>query len=282
MHKIVLKRQLHEDMTWLEFEAPYVAAKAKPGQFIILRVDEYGERIPLTIAGSNKEKGTVTIIFQDVGRSTNLLSQLEEGECLMDVTGPLGNATKTEGLKKVCVVGGGTGNALAYPEAVGLHEAGIEVDMVSGFKNKDLIVLEDEFRAGVDNFYLVTDDGSAGEKGFTTTKLEELIKAGNQYDEVITVGPPIMMKFVAAVTKPYNIPTVASLSALMVDGTGMCGCCRVTVGGETKYACVDGPEFDAQLIDWDLLIQRNAYYHEEEKRDREHVCRLTGGVRHYE
>lgn len=282
MHKIVLKKQLSHDMFWLEFEAPYVAAKAKPGQFIIFRVDEFGERVPLTMAASDKDKGTVTIIFQAVGRSTMLLSQLNEGDYIMDVTGPLGNPTETEGLKKVCVVGGGTGNALAYPVAKGLHDMGIHVDMVSGFKTEELIVLEDEFKEAVDNFYLMTDDGSKGEKGFTTDKLKELIDAGNEYDEVITVGPPIMMKFVCKVTEPYGIKTVASLTAIMIDGTGMCGGCRVTVGGETKYACVDGPEFDGQLVDWDVLIARNTYYTEEEKRDREHVCNLTGGVRHYE
>ncbi|MDD5823247.1 MAG: sulfide/dihydroorotate dehydrogenase-like FAD/NAD-binding protein [Firmicutes bacterium] len=282
MHKIVLKKQLSHDMFWLEFEAPYVAAKAKPGQFIIFRVDEFGERVPLTMAGSDKEKGTVTIIFQAVGRSTELLSQLNEGDYIMDVTGPLGKPTEIEGLKKVCVVGGGTGNALAYPVAKGLHDAGVEVDMIAGFKTKELIVLAEEFEAAVDNFYLMTDDGSAGEKGFTTAKLKELIEAGNNYDEVITVGPPIMMKFVNDVTAPHGIKTVASLTAIMIDGTGMCGGCRVSVGGETKYACVDGPEFDAALVDWDVLIARNAYYAEEEKESRDHVCNLTGGVRHYE
>ena len=282
MHKIVYKKQLSDDMFWMEFEAPFVAAKAKPGQFIIFRVDEFGERVPITMAASNKEKGTITLIFQAVGRSTMLLSQLNEGEYIADMVGPLGNPTEVEGRKHVCVVGGGTGNALAYPVAMGFKAAGVKVDMVAGFKNKDLVVLEDEFREGVDNFYLVSDDGSTGEKAFTTDKLKELIEAGNEYDEVITVGPPIMMKFVCAVTKPHNIPTVASLSALMIDGTGMCGGCRISYDGETKYVCVDGPEFDGQLVDWDVLIARNAYYAEEEKESREHVCRLTGGVRHYE
>ena len=282
MHKVVYKRQLSHDMFWMELEAPYVAAKARPGQFIIFRVDEYGERVPLTMAGSDKEKGTITIIFQAVGRSTSLLSQVEEGESIADITGPLGRPTEMEGLKRVCVVGGGTGNALAYPVAQGLHDAGVIVDMVSGFKTEELIVLEDEFEAAVDNFYLMTDDGTKGEKGFTTDKLKSLIDSGVQYDEVITVGPPVMMKFVCKVTEPYGIKTVASLTALMIDGTGMCGGCRVSVGGETKYACVDGPEFDGQLVDWDTLIARNAYYMPEEKEEREHVCRLTGGVRHYE
>ena len=282
MHKVVYKRQLSHDMFWMELEAPYVAAKARPGQFIIFRVDEYGERVPLTMAGSNKEKGTVTIIFQAVGRSTSLLSQVEEGESIADITGPLGRPTEMEGLKRVCVVGGGTGNALAYPVAKGLHDAGVIVDMVSGFKTEELIVLEDEFKAAVDNFYLMTDDGTKGEKGFTTDKLKALIDSGVQYDEVITVGPPVMMKFVCKVTEPYGIKTIASLTALMIDGTGMCGGCRVSVGGETKYACVDGPEFDGQLVDWDTLIARNAYYMAEEQKERDHVCRLTGGVRHYE
>lgn len=282
MHKIVRKRVLSHDMTWLEFEAPYVAAKAKPGQFIIFRVDEFGERVPLTMAGADKDKGTVTIIFQNVGRSTSLLSQLEEGDYIQDVAGPLGKPTEMEGLKRVCVVGGGTGNALAYPVAKGMHDAGIHVDMVSGFKTKDLIVLEDEFKAAVDNFYLVTDDGSKGEKGFTTDKLKALIEEGNEYDQVTTVGPPIMMKFVCAVTKPYNIKTIASLTALMIDGTGMCGGCRISIDGEKKYVCVDGPEFDGQKVDWDKLIARNSYYMEEEAYAREHVCKLTGGVRHYE
>jgi ferredoxin--NADP+ reductase len=282
MHKVVYRKQLSQDMFWMEFEAPYVAAKAKPGQFIIFRVDEYGERVPLTMAGSDKEKGTVTIIFQAVGRSTMLLSQLQEGDYIMDVTGPLGKPTQIEGLKRVCVVGGGTGNALAYPVAKGLHDNGVKVDMVSGFKTKELIVLEDEFRAAVDNFYMMTDDGSYGEKGFTTQKLDELLKSGEQYDRVITVGPPIMMKMVNEVTKKYGVLTIASLTALMIDGTGMCGGCRVSVGGETKYVCVDGPEFDAAKVDWDVLIARNAYYHEEEQYERDHVCRLTGGVRVYD
>lgn len=282
MHKIVYKKQLSHDMFWMEFEAPYIAAKAKPGQFIIFRVDEYGERVPVTMAASNKEKGTITLIFQAVGRSTMLLSQQEVGDSIANIAGPLGNPTEVEGFEKVCVVGGGTGNALAYPVAMGFKAAGVSVDMVAGFKNKDLIVLEDEFRAGVDNFYLTTDDGSAGEKAFTTDKLKALIEAGNKYDEVVTVGPPIMMKFVNAVTEPYGIKTIASLSALMIDGTGMCGGCRISYDGETKYVCVDGPEFDASKVDWDVLIARNAYYAEEEKEARDHVCRLTGGVRHYE
>jgi len=282
MHKVVYRKQLSHDMFWIEFEAPYIAAKAKPGQFIIFRVDEYGERVPLTMAGTNKDKGTVTLIFQAVGRSTQLLSQIQEGEYISDVAGPLGVPTHMEGLKKVCVVGGGTGNALAYPVAKGLHDNGVHVDMVSGFKTEELVVLEDELTEAVDNFYLMTDDGTKGEKGFTTDKLKALIEAGNEYDEVITVGPPVMMKFVSKVTEPYGIKTIASLTALMIDGTGMCGGCRVSIDGEMKYVCVDGPEFDASKVDWDILIARNAYYTEEEQAERDHVCRLTGGVRHYE
>ena len=282
MYKITEKVALNPTVTKMVIEAPLIAKKAKPGQFIIVRPFEDSERIPLTVAGYDREKGTVDIIFQIVGGTTMELNSLEVGQSVHDFVGPLGRATEVEGLKKVCVVGGGTGNALAYPVARGLAEAGVKVDMVSGFKTEELIVLKEEFEEAVDNFYLMTDDGSAGEKGFTTTKLEELIKAGNDYDEVITVGPPIMMKFVNEVTKPYGIKTIASLTALMIDGTGMCGGCRVSINGETKYDCVDGPEFDAAAVDWDVLIARNAYYHEEEKEERDHICRLTGGVRHYE
>jgi len=282
MYKIVNKRQLSHDMVWFDIEAPLIAKKAQPGQFVILRTDEYAERIPLTMAGHDEKKGTITIVFQAVGQSTMLMAQLEEGDAFEDVVGPLGKPTETEGIKRVCVVGGGTGNALAYPIATGMHDAGIEVDMVMGFKNKDLVFLEDEFRAGVDNLYITTDDGSYGEKGFTTDKLKQLIEDGNKYDEVITVGPPIMMKFICAVTKDYDIKTVVSLTALMIDGTGMCGGCRITVGGENKYVCVDGPEFDGQDVDWDGIIARNAFYFKEEEDARQHVCKITGGVRQYD
>ncbi|HKK94725.1 MAG TPA: sulfide/dihydroorotate dehydrogenase-like FAD/NAD-binding protein [Anaerovoracaceae bacterium] len=282
MYKIVNKRQLSHDMVWFDIEAPLIAKKAQPGQFVILRTDEYAERIPLTMAGHDEKKGTITIVFQAVGQSTMLMAQLEEGDAFEDVVGPLGKPTETEGIKRVCVVGGGTGNALAYPIATGMHDAGIEVDMVMGFKNKDLVFLEDEFRAGVDNLYITTDDGSYGEKGFTTDKLKQLIEDGNKYDEVIAVGPPIMMKFICAVTKDYDIKTVVSLTALMIDGTGMCGGCRITVGGENKYVCVDGPEFDGQDVDWDGIIARNAFYFKEEEDARQHVCKITGGVRQYD
>ena len=282
MYKIVGKRRLNSTITWLEIQAPLVARKAKPGQFIILRTDEYGERIPLTMAGHDAEKGTIEIIYQAVGKTTLLLDQFEVGDALADVVGPLGKPTETEGLKKVVVVGGGTGNALAYPIAKGMHDAGIEVDMIAGFQTKDVVILEEEFRAGTTNLYITTDDGSYGEKGFTTDKLKALIEAGNKYDEVVAVGPPMMMKFVCQLTKQYGIKTVVSLTAYMVDGTGMCGGCRVIIGGENKFVCVDGPEFDGQLVNWDELIQRNTFYKEQEKKDSAHICRLTGGVRYHD
>lgn len=282
MYKIVKKRKLNDAMTWLVIEAPLVARKAKPGQFIILRTDEYGERIPLTMAGHDSEAGTIDIIYAAVGRTTMLMDQLEEGDSLADVVGPLGKPTEMEGLKKVAVVGGGTGNALAYPLATGMHAAGIEVDMIAGFKNKDMVILEDEFRAGTDNLYITTDDGSHGEKGFTTDKLKELIEAGNKYDEIIAVGPPVMMKFVCRIAEEYGIKSVASLTAYMVDGTGMCGGCRCVIGGENKFVCVDGPEFDGSMVDWDELIKRNSFYKEQEKNDAAHICRLTGGVRYHD
>lgn len=282
MYKIVKKRKLNDTMTWLVIEAPLVARKAKPGQFIILRTDEYGERIPLTMAGHDSQAGTIDLIYAAVGRTTMLMDQLEEGDALADVVGPLGKPTEMEGLKRVAVVGGGTGNALAYPLATGMHNEGIKVDMIAGFKNKDMVILEDEFKAGTDNLYITTDDGSHGEKGFTTDKLKELIEAGNEYDEIVAVGPPVMMKFVCKIAEEYGIKSVASLTAYMVDGTGMCGGCRCVIGGENKFVCVDGPEFDGSLVDWDELIKRNSFYKEQEKHDAAHVCRLTGGVRYHD
>ena len=280
MYKILSKRKLNETMTWLVIEAPLVARKAKPGQFIILRTDEHGERIPLTMAGHDSEKGTIDLIYAAVGRTTMLMDQLEEGDYLLDVVGPLGKPTEMEGLKKVCVVGGGTGNALAYPLACGMHDHGIHVDMIAGFKSKAQVILEDEFKAGVDRVFITTDDGSYGEKGFTTDKLKELIEDGNEYDEIVAVGPPMMMKFTCKIAEDYGIHSIASLTAYMIDGTGMCGGCRCIVGGENKFVCVDGPEFDGALVDWDELIKRSAYYSEQEAEDRAHVCRLTGGVRY--
>lgn len=282
MFKILSKRRLNATMTWLVIDAPLVARKAKPGQFIILRTDEYGERIPLTMAGHDAEKGTIDLIYAAVGRTTMLMDQLEEGDYLLDVVGPLGKPTHMEGLKRVAVVGGGTGNALAYPLATGMHKEGIHVDMIAGFKNKDMVILEDEFKAGTDRLFLTTDDGSYGEKGFTTDKLKELIEAGNEYDEIVAVGPPVMMKFVCKIAEEYGIPSVASLTAYMIDGTGMCGGCRCVIGGENKFVCVDGPEFDGSLVDWDELIRRNSFYKEQEQEDARHICRLTGGVRYHD
>ena len=282
MFKILSKRRLNPTMTWLVIDAPLVAKKARPGQFIILRTDEYGERIPLTMAGHDAEKGTIDLIYAAVGRTTMLMDQLEEGDYLLDVVGPLGKPTHMEGLKRVAVVGGGTGNALAYPLATGMHKEGIHVDMIAGFKNKEMVILEDEFKAGTDRLFLTTDDGSYGEKGFTTDKLKELIEAGNEYDEIVAVGPPVMMKFVCKIAEEYGIPSLASLTAYMIDGTGMCGGCRCVIGGENKFVCVDGPEFDGSLVDWDELIRRNSFYKDQEQEDAKHICRLTGGVRYYD
>ncbi len=280
MYKIVGKRKLNDNMTWLEIEAPLVARKALPGQFIILRTDELGERIPLTMAGYNRDKGTVEIIYAAVGRTTMLLDQLEEGDCLCDVAGPLGRPTEMEGLKRVCVVGGGTGNALAFGLVKGLHTEGIKVDTIAGFKSKDFVILEKEFDEISENLYIVTDDGSYKEKAFTTDKLKQLLADGNKYDEIIAVGPPIMMKLVCGIAQEADIKSVASLTAYMIDGTGMCGGCRVIIGGESKFVCVDGPEFDGSKVDWDDLIMRNGFYREKEAEDRNHICRLTGGVRY--
>lgn len=279
MYKIVRKKVLNPTVTLMEIDAPLVAAKAQPGQFIILRVDENGERIPLTVADFDREKGTVTIIFQIVGATTELLNHKNEGEFIQDFVGPLGRATETEGKKKVAVVGGGVGCAIAYPVAKKLHESGCEVHSVVGFRNKDLVILEDEFKAASDILKVMTDDGSAGTKGLVTDALKELIDAGNQYDEVIAIGPIIMMKFVCKLTKEYGIKTVVSMNPIMIDGTGMCGGCRLTVGGETKFACVDGPEFDGHLVDFDEALERGSMYKEFEKEKREEVCNLFKGVK---
>lgn len=274
MYKIIKKKILNPTVTLMEVDAPMIAAKAEPGQFIILRVDEEGERIPLTVADFDREKGTVTIIFQIVGATTEKLNHLEEGDCIHDFVGPLGVASHTDGLKKVAVVGGGVGCAIAYPIAKKLHNLGCEVHSVVGFRNKDLVILEDEFKACSDVMKMMTDDGSHGEKGLVTNALEELIKAGNQYDEVITIGPLVMMKFVCKLTKEYGIKTVVSMNPIMIDGTGMCGGCRLTVGGGTKFACVDGPDFDGHLVDFDEAIERGAMYREFETAKREEVCNL--------
>ncbi len=255
-------------------DAPFVARKAQPGQFIILRVDADGERIPLTIAEYDREQGHVTIIFQEIGATTKKLGQLNEGDSLHDFVGPLGRASELEGLKKVAVVGGGLGCAIAYPQAKALHEMGAEVDLIAGFRNKDIIILEDEMKAACTNLHLVTDDGSNGRKALVTEVLKELIDAGNQYDAVIAIGPMIMMKFVCETTRPYGIKTIVSMNSTMVDGTGMCGGCRLTVGGETKFACVDGPDFDGHLVDFDESMRRSAMYKAQEKVAMEHECNL--------
>jgi len=276
MFTIMKRRALNPSVVLLEVEAPLVAEKVKPGQFIILRIDELGERIPLTIADYDREKGTVTIIFQKVGLTTNLLGDLKEGDAILNVAGPLGVPTHIEpGTKRVCVVGGGVGCAIAYPQAKALHAAGIKTDVISGFRSKDIVILEDEFKSICDNLYLTTDDGTYGEKGFVTDKLKSLIDGGNQYDLVIAIGPVPMMKFVSKTTEPYGIKTLVSLNPIMVDGTGMCGACRVTVGGKTKFACVDGPDFDGHQVDYDELMNRNRVYSKQEATEKErHVCRL--------
>ncbi len=274
MYKILTKKILNPTVTLMEVDAPMIAKKAEPGQFIILRVDAEGERIPLTIADFDREKGTITIIFQIVGATTEKLNHLEQGEYIHDFVGPLGVPSHTEGLKKVAVVGGGVGCAIAYPIAKKLHHLGAEVHSIVGFRNKDLVILEDEFRAASDIMKLMTDDGSYGEKGLVTNALEELIKAGNQYDEVIAIGPLVMMKFVCKLTKEYGIKTVVSMNPIMIDGTGMCGGCRLTVGGETKFACVDGPDFDGHLVDFDEAMERGTMYREFETAKREEVCNL--------
>jgi len=274
MYRIVKKKVLNPTVTMMEIEAPAVARKAEPGQFIILRVDENGERIPLTIAAFDREAGTVSIIFQIVGSTTEKLNHKEEGEYIQDFVGPLGKATETEGLKRVAVVGGGVGTAIAYPVAKKLHDVGCHVDLIVGFRNKDLIILKDEFEAASTNLIIGTDDGSYGKKALVTDLLKELIDGGAEYDEVIAIGPVIMMKFVCALTKQYGIKTVVSMNPVMVDGTGMCGGCRLTVGGETKFACVDGPEFDGHLVDFDEAMSRGAMYREFEIHKREETCNL--------
>ena len=282
MYKIVRKRALNDSVTLMEVQAPHIAKKAKAGQFIIFRVDEQGERVPLTIADYDREAGTVTIIYQIVGASTKLLNTLEEGDSILDFVGPLGVPTHIDpNAKRVCVIGGGVGTAIAYPQAKALHNAGIAVDMIAGFRSKDIVILEDEMKAVTDHLYIMTDDGTYGEKGLVTNKLQALIDAGEQYDEVIAIGPVIMMKFVAATTKPYGIKTLVSLNPIMVDGTGMCGGCRVKVGGQMKFACVDGPDFDGHEVDFDEAMKRLRTYSEQEKEaTREFNCRLMEGAEH--
>ena len=274
MNKILRKQSLNPTVTLMEVDAPLVARKAEPGQFIILRVDEQGERIPLTVADYDREKGTITIIFQVVGASTEKLNHLNEGDYIHDFVGPLGRATHTEGLKKVAVVGGGVGCAIAFPVAKKLHEQGTEVHAIVGFRNKDLVILEDEFAAHSSRLVRMSDDGSWGEKGLVTDALRKLIESGEQYDEVITIGPLPMMKFVCRLTKEFGVKTIASMNPIMIDGTGMCGGCRLTVGGETKFACVDGPDFDGHLVDFDEAMKRGAMYRDFEGHKREETCNL--------
>lgn len=281
MFPIVKKRVLNETVTLMEIEAPLVARKALPGQFIIFRIDEEGERIPLTIAGYDREKGTVTIIFQKVGYTTMKLDTLNEGDALLDFVGPLGEPSHTEGVKRAAVIGGGLGVAIAYPQAKALHEAGCEVNLIVGFRNEHLIILKDELAAACTDLTIMTDDGSNGNKGFVTQALQAKLDAGKVYDEVIAIGPLPMMKAVCDLTKPKDIKTIVSMNPIMIDGTGMCGGCRVTVGGVTKFACVDGPDFDGHQVDWAEAISRSRMFRPEEQRAMEklHKCRLTGGVR---
>jgi ferredoxin--NADP+ reductase len=280
MYKILKKQILNPFVTLMVIDAPLVAKKAEPGQFIILRVDETGERIPLTISDYDRNLGSVTIIFQIVGTTTKLLDQKKEGDTLADFVGPLGTASEMKGLKKVAIIGGGVGCAIAYPQAKKLFKLGAHVDVITGFRNKDIIILEEDFKKASTRYFCTTDDGSNGTKGFVSDVLKKLIDKGNQYDAVIAIGPLVMMKAVSNITKPYNIKTVVSMNPIMIDGTGMCGGCRLTVGGETKFACVDGPDFDGHLVDFDEAIRRSRMYSEQEKESlRELDCRLIKEVR---
>ena len=274
-YEIVRKKVLTPDISSISVYAPLIAGKARAGQFIILRATAEAERIPLTVSSVDGE--LVTVVYQKVGDSTMTLDELEAGECLHDFVGPLGEPTPMEGVKRAAVVGGGLGCAIALPVSKALHDAGAKVDLIGGFRTKDIVILEDEMRAACDELYICTDDGSYGYAGFTTGKLEELLKAGEKYDRVYAIGPLVMMKFVCKVTEKYDIPTIVSMNPIMIDGTGMCGCCRVTVDGQVKFACVDGPDFDGHKIDFDETIARAATYKEFEQRRRaEHKCRLEG------
>ncbi|MBR2743146.1 MAG: sulfide/dihydroorotate dehydrogenase-like FAD/NAD-binding protein [Clostridia bacterium] len=275
MYQIVEKKVLNEQVKLFRVKAPHVAKKAKPGQFIVLRVTDDGERIPLTIADYDRKEGTITIIFQEVGATTAALGLLNEGEYIHDFAGPLGLPSELEGIKKACVIGGGLGCAIAYPQAKALHEMGAKVDIIAGFRTKDIIILEDEMKAACENLIVCTDDGSNGRKNLVTNELEALLQAGEQYDVVIAIGPLVMMKFVCLTTKKYNVKTIVSMNPIMVDGTGMCGGCRLTVGGETKFACVDGPDFDGHLVDFDETIRRSKMYKKFEQEAMErHRCNL--------
>lgn len=286
MYRVVKKQFLNEAKTicLFEIEAPLVARHAQAGQFVIFRLDEQGERVPVSVAGWDREKGTVTVMVQAAGRTTRMLHTVDEGDYISDFVGPLGKATEMDGLKKVCVVGGGVGCAIAYPIAKEMHKKGIEVTFIAGFRSKDIVILPEELKAASDKLIICTDDGSYGEQGFTTKYLQQEIDANiaqgkPQFDRVIAIGPDIMMKFLADVTRPYGIKTIISLDPIMVDGTGMCGGCRVIVGGETKFACVDGPDFDAHEVDFDSLIKRAAFYKDEQDAAAQHICKMTGGKR---
>ncbi|MBQ6810822.1 MAG: sulfide/dihydroorotate dehydrogenase-like FAD/NAD-binding protein [Firmicutes bacterium] len=279
MYRIAEKIVLNKEVSLFRVEAPLIAKKAKPGQFIILRIDENGERIPFTVADTDPEKGLVTIIFQIVGKTTHQLSLLEQGQSILDFVGPLGKASELDGIKKACVIGGGLGVAIAYPQAKALFGRGAEVDVISGFRNKDLVILEDDFAAVSHRSFVCTDDGSYGYHGFVTQKLQELLAEGAEYDEVIAIGPLPMMKAVCDITRDPYIKTIISMNSIMLDGTGMCGACRLTVDGKTKFACVDGPEFDGHLVDFTEAMERGKMYHKEEKESMEkHQCRLLGGA----
>ncbi len=273
MFKIVEKKVLNPTVVSITVEAPNAARRAKAGQFIILRTEEDGERVPFTIANADPEKGTVTVIYQIVGATTRRLAEFEEGDELADFVGPLGRPSEIEG-ENVVVIGGGVGCAIALPTAKAFHEAGKHVDTIAGFRNKDLVILEDEFKEVSDHYYLMSDDGSAGEKGLVTSKLEELIQSGQKIDKVIAIGPLIMMKFVCELTKKYDIPTVVSMNPIMIDGTGMCGGCRLMVDGQMKFACVDGPDFDGHLVDFDAAMSRNRQYSDKERHDYDESCNL--------
>ena len=274
-YKVIKKRVLNPQIFLMEIDAPLVAKKAEPGQFIILRIDEQGERVPFTVADFDRDKGTVTIIVQIVGKTTKDLSMIEEGETILDFAGPLGQPTPLEGLKKVAVIGGGLGTAIAYPQAKKLHAMGADVTVITGFRNKDLIILEDELKAVSNKCIVATDDGSNGNQGFVTDVLKKLLDSGETFDEVIAIGPLVMMKFVCKLTEQYNIPTTVSMNPVMIDGTGMCGGCRIIVDGETKFACVDGPDFDGHKIDWDSAMKRSSMFKEYEKRScDEGKCRI--------
>ncbi|MBR5152186.1 MAG: sulfide/dihydroorotate dehydrogenase-like FAD/NAD-binding protein [Clostridia bacterium] len=271
MFQIVRKEVLNPSVSLIEVAAPYIAKKAEPGQFIILRIDEAGERVPFTIADFDRDKGTVTVIFQIVGHTTERLNQLNQGDFLLDFVGPLGKASHFEDVKKVAVIGGGLGTAIAYPQAKKLHSMGAAVTMIQGFRNQDAVILQKECEAVSDRLFLMTDDGTGGEKGFVTDCLKKLLDAGETFDLVVAIGPLIMMKAVSELTRPYGIKTIVSMNPIMIDGTGMCGGCRVTVGGETKFACVDGPDFDGHLVDFDQAIRRSGMFRKEE-----HRCRMEG------